>query len=110
MNIELIEIKIKLLYENRHLLTDDVEYNSLLLSNIFNQSIKLFDKKTYDKLNLDHQVQIVKETNNKGNILYKDGLYWMQVISNLPIYNQFNWVNYKRYRESPVCINIFTVV
>ena len=109
MNIELIEIKIKILYENRHLLTDDVEYNSLLLSNIFNQSIKLFDKKTYDKLNLDHQVQIVKETNNKGNILYKDGLYWMQVISNLPIYNQFNWVNYKRYRESPVCINIFTV-
>lgn len=60
MNIELIEIKIKLLYENRHLLTDDVEYNSLLLSNIINWSIKLFDKKTYFNLNLDEQLQIVK--------------------------------------------------
>lgn len=110
MKIVTIKISVKTLYENRHLLTDDVEYNSLLLSNIFNQSIKLFDKKTYDNLNLDHQIQIIKETNNKSNIIYKDSLYWMQVISNLPIYNQFNWVNYKRYRESPVCINIFTVV
>ncbi len=110
MNIIPIEIDIKTLYEHRHLYTDDVEYNSLILSNIFDRSIKLFDIKTYDKLNLDHQIQIVKGTNNKGNILYKDGLYWMQVTSNLPIYNKFNWVNYKRYRESPVCINIFTVV
>ena len=50
MNIVPIEIKIKILYENRHLLTDDVQYNSLIVSNIINQDIMLLDNKLYDKL------------------------------------------------------------
>ena len=50
MNIVPIEIKFKALYEHRHLLTNDVKYNSLIVSNIINQDIMLLDNKLYDKL------------------------------------------------------------
>lgn len=36
-----------MLYENRHLYTDDVKYNSLIVSNLFNKQIKLLDFDTY---------------------------------------------------------------
>lgn len=121
MNIIPIEIDVKNLYEHRHLYTDDVEYNSLILSNIFNRSIKLFDKKTYDNLNDDYKIQIVKEANNKEkykkhdtHIIDKDGTYWLQLIlsvTNNPICKQYKWNHYEKYRDSPnVYINIFTFV
>ena len=60
MNIELIEIKIKLLYENRHLFTDDIHYNSLVISNLINKNVELFDIKKVVEINEHQQDELMK--------------------------------------------------
>ena len=55
------KIDVKLLYENRHLFTDDVHYNSLVISNLINQSINLIDMQSYDDLDLEHKKNIWKQ-------------------------------------------------
>ena len=60
MNIELIEIKIKLLYENRHLFTDDIHYNSLVISNLINKKVELFDIKKVVEINEHQQNELMK--------------------------------------------------
>lgn len=43
MEVVGIDVDVKVLVENRHLYTDDVKYNSLIVSNLFNKQINLLD-------------------------------------------------------------------
>lgn len=45
MNYDVIEIMSDTIYEHRHLLTDDFQYNSLIISNIINQNSMLLGHK-----------------------------------------------------------------
>lgn len=74
MNILPIEINFNTLnnlYENRHLFTDDVQYNSLVVSNIIGINIVLLDILSYNNFNLELKS---KMTNNNNCILTMDGL------------------------------------
>ena len=71
-------LKFKLLYENRHLYTDDVHYNSLVISNIINQNIKLLDIEEYYMLNYDYKLQLYNTTPYVNYILNKNGLYHIE--------------------------------
>ena len=79
MNIEPIKIDIKILYDNRHLYTDDSHYNSLVISNLINQSINLIDVKVYDELDIKHKRKLYESNVLSFNyILVKDGLYILE--------------------------------
>ncbi len=71
-SIQSIKLNAKLLYDNRHLYTDNCQYNSLILSNIFNKPIKLLD------MNLYRKVKYQLDTKHEIIDLYifdKEGLY-----------------------------------
>ena len=57
------------MYENRHLFTDDVQFNSLVVSNIIGTNIVLFDKLSYNNFNLELKNKIIN-----NYILSIDGL------------------------------------
>lgn len=70
------KIDVKLLCDNRHLFTDDVHYNSLIISNLINQSINLIDVNVYDNLDIKHKIKLYESNTVSLNyILVKDGLY-----------------------------------
>ena len=71
-SIQSIKLNAKLLYDNRHLYTDNCQYNSLILSNIFNKPIKLLDMGLYIKVkyHLDTKHEIIDLY-----IFDKEGLY-----------------------------------
>ena len=61
MNIVSIKVDVKLLYENRHLYTDDSHYNSLVVSNLINKKIDLLDFVKYNALdNIKKQYFLMK--------------------------------------------------
>ena len=70
--IQPIKLNARLLYDNRHLYTDNCQYNSLILFNIFNKPINLLDMKLYRKVkyHLDTKAEIIDLY-----IFDKDGLY-----------------------------------
>lgn len=70
--IQPIKLNARLLYDNRHLYTDNCQYNSLILSNIFNKPINLLDMKLYRKVKyrLDTKDEIIDLY-----IFAKEGLY-----------------------------------
>ncbi len=79
MDIVPIKVDIKTLYENRYLYTDDSHYNSLVISNLINQSINLIDMQSYDDLDLEHKIKIYESNTLSLNyILDKDGLYILE--------------------------------
>ena len=49
MKIVPIGIKFELLYENRHLYTDESQYNSLIISNAINTNVNLINVDYYNK-------------------------------------------------------------
>ena len=72
MNIIPIEININdlnNLYEHRHLFTDDVQFNSLVVSNIIGINIVLLDKLSYNNFNLELKNKMIN-----NYILSIDGL------------------------------------
>ena len=78
MKIVPIEIKFQTLYENRHLLTDDVEYDSLLVSNFLNTKIKLLDIVSFINLDDTSKMEIFKNYNTYWRyykIVYHDKIY-----------------------------------
>ena len=76
MKIVPIEFNFQTLYENRHLFTDDVQYNSLIVSNLFNLNIILITIKDYDVLEYDHKKQIYREViMSYKYILSRHGVY-----------------------------------
>ena len=114
MNIVPIEVDLKLLYENRHLFTDDVHNNSLVISKLINQDIILLDRYTYSILDNEHKKKLYVDSNNKY-ILVKDGLCYQCVNTNVTSYYLFlytwgfyNWEFNGKYSSRK--INILKIV
>ena len=81
-----IKVDLKILYENRHFFTNDVGYNSLIISNAINTKVNLINVECYNKLDHDFKYNIYAV--NKDDyifILDKNGLY------KLIYYNDFEW-------------------
>ena len=57
-NISFVSIALLLLYEHRHLFTDDSQYNSLVLSHSLNEKIELLDIKKYESFNDDMKKEL----------------------------------------------------
>ena len=55
-NISFISTPLLLLYEHRHLVTDDCQYNSLLLSSLIQKDIEVIDIKFYSVLELSDKI------------------------------------------------------
>lgn len=55
-NISFVSIPLLLLYEHRHLFTDNCQYNSLLLSSLIQKDIELIDIKLYSALELSDKI------------------------------------------------------
>ena len=53
--IETKKLEYKPIYDNRHLITDDFQYNSLVLSNLIDESIRLVSLEYF--INLDNSVK-----------------------------------------------------
>ena len=83
--IQPIKLNAKLLYDNRHLYTDNCRYNSLILSNIFNKSIKLLDMNLYRKVK--YRLEIKTEIIDLY-IFDKEGLYR---ICGMKLFNLIKW-------------------
>lgn len=66
MKIVPIKIDTKKLYEHRHLYTDDVEYNSLIISNLLNKNINLLDMQSFNALDNEYKKQIYEDTHRGG--------------------------------------------
>ena len=78
MKIVPIEIKFKLLYEHRHLFTDDSQYDSLIVSNILNTKLKLLDIVSFDHLDDTSKMELFKNYNtyiNYYKIVSHYGIY-----------------------------------
>lgn len=107
MKIVPILIKSKLLYEHRHLFTDDIQYNSLIISNIINQDIMLLDNKLYDKLD-----DSIKKKIYFKYIIHKDGLtcYFYNKLTST-CNKEFNtWEQEMRWEVPERTFNILTIV
>lgn len=89
MKIVPIEVDSEKIYEHRHLFTDDVQYNSLIISNMFNKQINLFD---YDSFIKNKNLVINKSYDRCKYILSKRGVYELQ--SN-GFYICINWQDYQ---------------
>ena len=115
MKIVPIKVDVKILYENRHLFTDDPQYNSVVVSKLINQDILLLDRYTYSILDNDHKKKLYDDSNNKY-ILVKDGLCYQCVNTNVTSYYLFlytwelyHWEFNRKYSPSRK-INILTIV
>ena len=95
MKIVPIEVDSEKIYEHRHLLTDDVQYNSLIISNLFNKQINLFD---YDSYKKHKNIVIINSNNRYKYILYKNGVY--ELYSNGEYYNVHTHLNWQYYQET----------
>lgn len=89
MKIVPIEVDSEKIYEHRHLYTDDVKYNSLIISNLFNKQINLFE---YDNYIKNKNLVINKTYDRCKYILSKHGVYELQ--SN-GFYTCINWQDYQ---------------
>ena len=58
MIITKTQIDVKILYEHRHLLSDDRIYNSLMFFTIFNKTVELYDFEMFIKRTDEHKTQI----------------------------------------------------
>ena len=58
MNLKIVYVDMKLLYNNRHLFTDDVQYNSLVLSNLTNQTLHLVPVKTFEYMSFSEKNEL----------------------------------------------------
>ena len=112
MKIVPLLMKIETLYENRHLYTDDVKYNSLIVSNIFNLNIDLISNEDYDNLEHEHKKQIYDANNSFNYILSKHGIYIQTNIKYDLVLYSWQLVD-KKYINSIIVIdelNILTIV
>lgn len=65
MKIVPIKIDTKKLYEHRHLYNDDVEYNSLIISNLLNKKINLLDMQSFNTLDNEYKKQIYEDAHRR---------------------------------------------
>lgn len=102
MKIVPIEVDSEKIYEHRHLFTDDVKYNSLIISNLFNKQINLFDYDSYKK----HKNIVIINTNNRYKyILCKNGVYELynsrhNSNDEYYVYGYYTYLNWQDYQET----------
>ena len=58
--IETKKIEYKTIYDNRHLFTDNCQYNSLVLSNLIDESIRLVSLEYFINLDTSVKKKIIK--------------------------------------------------
>ena len=75
MKIVPILLKFKLLYEHRHLYTDDYQYNSLIISKLVNKQIFLLELCRYDEFDFEYKLQLYHDYDDHNYILVKEGVY-----------------------------------
>ena len=81
MKIVPVKIKFNTLYENRHLFTDDVTYNSLIISNAINLKVNLLNVEYYNTLDDDSKYHIYEYNNKQCNYIFnKNGFYVIRVV------------------------------
>ena len=115
MNIVPVKIEFNTLYENRHLFTDDTQYNSLIISNLINQSIILIDIQVYDDLDIEHKRLLYERNTISFNyILVKDGVYILEVyaagsmIHMIPLTDCY--IDWKNCDKEQQYLDILTIV
>ena len=101
MKIVPIEIEFKLLYENRHLLTDDVQYDSLLFSFFVNTKIKLLDIVSFIHLDDTSKMEIFKNYNTSRyyHIISHHNIYDLYGYEP-DCYGCWGWEEYKEYNDN----------
>ena len=78
--------------EHRHLFTDDVHYNSLIISNLINKKIELLDFGKYNALDGHDQWELfIKHPNHYNGILFKDGILRLSVHIGCLIINELQY-------------------
>lgn len=78
MKIVPFRIDFNTLYENYRLFTDDVKYNSLIISNVFNLNVTLISTEDYYNIDYTYKKQIYDANANRSSynyILSKHGVY-----------------------------------
>lgn len=75
MNLKIVYVYMKILYNNRHLFTDYVEYNSLVLSNLTNQTLHLVPVKTFEYMYFSEKTELFQSQSVISiNFIQKKGL------------------------------------
>ena len=99
MNFKIAYVDRELLYNNRHLFTDDVQYNSLVLSNLTNQNIQLIPVKTFEYMSFSEKNELFQSLSvnsfNSINFIQKLGLIrfkqvYRQYSSRYVFWNEIN--------------------
>lgn len=89
MKIVPIKIKLEVLLNNCHLFSNDVSYNSLIISNAINKNIKLIDIYNYNQLSCDYKNNMFNTFNTFKFypifILAKNGVYEIRPYDDLTI-------------------------
>lgn len=86
MNLKIVYVDMKLLYNNRHLFTDDVKYNSLVLSNLTNQTLHLVPVKNFECMSFSEKNELFQSLSvNSIKFIQKLGL-----INYNQVYRQFS--------------------
>ncbi len=96
MKIAPITIEYKTLYENRHLFSDDFQYNSLIISNLINKNVILMDVQNYHTLDDNIKKYFFDEKPRFNYILSKDGLYQRTNSIRSYTFEFFNWEFFNR--------------
>lgn len=75
MNLKIVYVDMKILYNNRHLFIDDVQYNSLVLSNLTNQNLQLVPVKNFEYMSFSEKTELFQSQSVISiNFIQKKGL------------------------------------
>lgn len=98
MNIMPIKIKLKTLLINYHLFSNDVRYNSLIISNAINKHIKLIDIYDYNQLSCDYKSNMFNNIKTYPIfILAKNGVYVIRPYTDLSIKFNENSIDFSKW-------------
>ena len=94
MNFKIAYVDSELLYNNRHLFTDDVQYNSLVLSNLTNQNLQLVPVKTFVEYiySSSEKHEVFQSLSvNSINFIYNQGLINYNKVYRQVSYRYITW-------------------
>lgn len=91
MNLKIVYVDMKILYNNRHLFTDDVQYNSLVLSNLTNQTLHLVSVKTFEYMSFSEKNELFQSQSFISiSFIQKKGLIRFILIKYTQEYRKFS--------------------
>ena len=75
MKFHFEKVLVNTLIENRHLFSDDVQYNSLVLSNLTNQTLHLVPVKNFECMSFSEKTEVFQSLSvNSINFIQQKGL------------------------------------